>query len=57
MPSILLTRNELRAAENDSIWRLAIVTTALTRPELHEFTRESVIATADPTVYRVNLGP
>ena len=55
MPSILLTRNELRTAENDTTWRLAIVTTALTSPELHEFPRESVIAAADATVFRVNL--
>jgi hypothetical protein len=35
---------------------LAVVTTALTSPQLQEFSRESVIAAADPSVYRVNLG-
>ncbi|MEU4607428.1 DUF3883 domain-containing protein [Kribbella sp. NPDC023972] len=57
MPSILLTRNELRAAERDGSWLLAIVTTALTTPKLQEFSRDAVIAAADPTVFRVNLNP
>jgi len=55
MPSVLVTRNELRTAEHDDRWQLAVVTTALTDPALQEFPRESVIAAADPTVYRVNL--
>lgn len=55
MPSILMTRNELKTAENDTGWWLAIITTALSRPDLPEFSRESVLG-AEPTVYRVNLG-
>ena len=47
--------NELRSAETDSDWLLAVVTNALTDPTLREFDRESVTAAADPTVYRVNL--
>lgn len=57
MPSILLTRNELRRAERDHTWRLATVTSALTSPELQEYPRETVIAAADPALYRVNLSP
>lgn len=55
MLSILLTRNELRTAEQDPSWSLAVVTTALSNPTLREFEREAVIAAADATVFRVNL--
>ncbi len=55
LPSILLTRNELRTAARDDAWSLAIDTTALSSPVLQEFPRESVLAAADPTVFRVNL--
>ncbi|GGO85400.1 hypothetical protein GCM10011584_05280 [Nocardioides phosphati] len=55
LPSILLTRNELRSAGTDPDWLLAVVTNALTDPTLLEFERESVTAAANPTVYRVNL--
>ncbi|QBR91829.1 DUF3883 domain-containing protein [Nocardioides euryhalodurans] len=55
MPSVLLTRNELRTAENDPDWLLALVTNALTDPTLMEYERQAVTAAADPTVYRVNL--
>lgn len=57
MPSVLLTRNELRTAETDPDWALAVVTGALTEPTLVEFDRQTVVAAADPTVYRVNLAP
>ena len=57
MPSVLLTRNELRTAKADPDWVLAVVTGALTNPTLAEFDRQTVVATADPTVYRVNLAP
>lgn len=56
MPSILLSRDELRAAENDKAWSLDIVTTALSGPDLQEFSRESVLAQAEPSAYGVNLG-
>lgn len=55
MPSVLLTRNELRTAKVDPVWVLAVVTSALTDPILIEFDRQTVVAAADPTVYRVNL--
>jgi hypothetical protein len=55
MPSVLLTRNELRIAETDPEWSLAVVTSALTEPALVEYDRETVVAAANPTVYRVNL--
>lgn len=54
-PSVLLTRNELRAAKTDPDWALAVVTGALTDPTLAEFDRQAVVAAADPTVFRVNL--
>jgi hypothetical protein len=57
LPSILLTRNELRRAEQDASWSLAVVTTALSDPTLLEFERDAVIAAADATVFRVNLSP
>lgn len=57
MPSVLLTRNELRTAETDPDWSLAVVTGALTDPTLVEYDRQTVVAAADPTVYRVNLAP
>jgi uncharacterized protein DUF3883 len=57
MPSVLLTRNELRSAQIDPIWRLVVVTTALTSPAFSEFGADAVVAAADPTVYRVNLSP
>lgn len=57
MPSVLLTRNELRTAETDPDWSLAVVTGALTDPTLVEYDRQTVVAAADPSVYRVNLAP
>jgi hypothetical protein len=57
MPSVVLTRNELRSARTDAAWRLAVVTSVLVSPTLTEYDREAVIAAADPTVFRVNLGP
>jgi hypothetical protein len=44
LPSILLTRNELGRAEQDTAWSLAVVTTALSDPTLLEFDRDAVIA-------------
>lgn len=58
LPSVLLTRNELRKAETDPDWLLAVVTNALSdSPTLTRFDRQTVVAAADPTVYRVNLAP
>ncbi len=58
MPSVLLTRNELRRGETDTAWLLAVVTNALSdSPTLTKFDRETVTAAANPTVYRVNLAP
>ncbi len=56
MPSVLLTRNELRRAETDPEWVLAVVTNARSAsPALAHFDRQTVASAADPTVYRVNL--
>jgi hypothetical protein len=52
---ILLTANELRAATVDPLWSLAVVTSALSAPELYEFEAAAVVAAASPYVYRVDL--
>lgn len=54
-PTILLTRNEFRAAERDSLWRLVVVTRALVAPSVHEFDREIAIEASEPYVYRARL--
>lgn len=54
-PSVLLTRNELRSAQKDKYWELAVVTSALTQPTLAVFTAEDVIRSADGYVYQVDL--
>jgi hypothetical protein len=55
-PTVLLTRNEYATAEADSLWRLAVVTQALTSPTLTEFTTAQVLGRSSPHVYRVRLG-
>ncbi|MFZ2526305.1 MAG: DUF3883 domain-containing protein [Rhodococcus sp. (in: high G+C Gram-positive bacteria)] len=53
--SILLTRNELRSAREDESGELAVVTQALTRPQLHIHPAAEVIASAIGYVYQVDL--
>lgn len=55
-PTVLLTRNEYATAEADSLWRLAVVTQALTSPTLTEYTNAQVLDHSSPHVYRVQLG-
>jgi len=54
-PSILLTRNEHRSAQNDPGWELATVTRALTSPTVTIFSAEQALAAATPYIYQLNL--
>ncbi len=54
-PTVLLTRNEYVTAEADDLWRLAVVTQALTSPSLAEYTAAQVLECSSPHVYRVQL--
>ncbi len=57
-PSVLLTRNEVAAAQTDEAWVLAVVTSATTQPKVQFFERDHVVAAADPIVFRaVMSGP
>jgi hypothetical protein len=55
IPSVLLTRNEYRSAAEDPGWELAVVTRAVTAPEVTVFAPGQVIAAAEPFVYRADL--
>ena len=55
-PTVLLTRNEHSTAVADPLWRLAVVTQALTSPTLTEFTTAHVLDSSSPHVFRVRLG-
>ena len=54
-PTILLTRNEHATAGVDPLWRLAVVTQALTSPTLHEYRAAQVLESSTPHVFRVPL--
>lgn len=54
-PTVLLTRNEYVTAEGDDLWRLAVVTQALTSPRLAEYTAAQVLKCSSPHVFRVQL--
>ncbi len=54
-PVVLLTRNEHATAGSDPLWRLAVVTQALTSPTLREYEAEYVVSTSAPHVFRVQL--
>ena len=54
-PVVLLTRNEHATAAADPLWRLAVVTQALTSPTLSEYAAEYVVSTSTPHVFRVKL--
>lgn len=55
-PTVLLTRNEHAVARVDPLWRLAVVTQALTSPTLSEYTAANVLEGSTPHVFRVQLG-
>lgn len=54
-PIVLLTANEIRGAEEESGWLLAVVTRALSDPQVAEFTADEALAVAVPYVYRADL--
>ena len=54
-PTILLTRNEHAAAGADPLWRLAVVTQALTAPALAVYGAAQALSAAAPHVFRVQL--
>ena len=50
--SVMLTVNEVNASRNHAGWELAVVTTALTRPQLHWIPADEVAGNARPITYR-----
>jgi hypothetical protein len=54
-PSVLLTRNEFRAASTIVGWRLAIVTQALHNPRLHVVDGGAAVDACTPFVHQVDL--
>ncbi|WP_326563867.1 DUF3883 domain-containing protein [Micromonospora peucetia] len=54
-PIILLTPNEERAARVESGWRLAVVTKALTDPELLNVGAETARSSCRPFMFKVDL--
>ena len=54
-PTVLLTANEVRAAEEESDWHLAIVTRALSAPNVVEYSAQEAIDAAEPYVYRAKM--
>ncbi|WP_445257001.1 DUF3883 domain-containing protein [Nocardioides aurantiacus] len=54
-PIVLLTANEVRAAQFEEGWVLAIVTRALSMPTVVEYFAPDVITKATPYVYKANL--
>lgn len=51
-PIVLLTPNEIRAAENQESWHLAVVTHALSTAAVSEYTADEALAAATPYVYK-----
>jgi hypothetical protein len=54
-PIVLLTANELRAAESTEGWVLAVVTRALSGPAVTEFAAHQAVAAAKPYVFKADL--
>jgi hypothetical protein len=54
-PAILLTRNEARAAREEPGWRLAVVTRALTTPEVRIVAGPEAMVASAPFMYEVTL--
>ncbi|GAA5124741.1 hypothetical protein GCM10023339_46730 [Alloalcanivorax gelatiniphagus] len=54
-PVVLLTANEIRAAEEENDWYLAVVTRALSNPEVIEYTAEQALEAAVPYVYKAHM--
>lgn len=54
-PTVLLTRNEARAANEDPTWRLAVVTSALTTPRIQIVDGTTAIARSQSFLIQVDL--
>jgi hypothetical protein len=54
-PVVLLTANEVRAAEERPNWHLAVVTRALSDPTVVEYPAEVALGLSRPYVYRADL--
>lgn len=54
-PIVLLTANELRAAEAEPEWILAVVTRALSDPQVVEYTARDALTAAKPYVFRARM--
>lgn len=54
-PVVLLTANEIRAAREEDDWYLAVVTRALSNPEVIEYTAEQALKAAVPYVYKAQM--
>jgi hypothetical protein len=53
--AVLLSTNEIRAAQIESGWELAVVTGVLTSPKLSWYDSQAVLSVAEPITYRVGL--
>lgn len=54
-PIVLLTRNEYEKASSDHNWCLMVVTQALSKQIVHEYTAAEAVAACEPYVYRSAL--
>jgi hypothetical protein len=54
-PAVLLTVNELKTAERDPHWVLAVVVRAVVAPAMTEYGPAAVARAAAPSVFRVDL--
>jgi Domain of unknown function (DUF3883) len=55
--TVLLTANEIRAAEKEDDWYLAVVTRALSAPNVVEYTANEALDAAQPYVYQAKMPP
>jgi hypothetical protein len=54
-PIVLLTVNEIRAAENQPGWYLTVVTSALNKPRVTEYTADQARDAAKPYVFKAHM--
>lgn len=55
-PDVLLTANEMRAAQDQAGWELAVVTSALDNPHLEWYPATRVVQVARPVTFRAVFG-
>lgn len=55
MPKVLLTRNEYDTAQSDPDWELAVVTMALTKPQVTIYSARQMTKAAFPFVWEADL--